>query len=260
MRRIIKDLKKYFVFSLISARSQLKTEVANSYLNWIWWVLEPLCFMLIYAFIFGEVFKAREDHFSVFIFIGISMWDFFNRTIQTSSRLVRNNKGIVSKIYMPKYVLLMTKIWVNGFKMLVSLGIVAVMMAFARITVTWNVVLLLPILAALMLLTFGVGLILMHFGVYVDDLSNVVSIVTRVLFYLTGVFYSVSTRVPAPYGAILSRANPLAFLLEAARDVLLYGKTPELILLGVWLLAGLALSYVGIRVIYKNENNYVKAL
>ncbi len=256
----MKDLKKYFAFSVVSAKSQLKNEVANSYLNGIWWVLEPLCFMLIYTLIFGYVFKAREEHFPIFIFIGISMWDFFNRTIQISSRLVRNNKGIVSKIYMPKYVLLMTKIWVNGFKMLISLGIVAVMMCFARITITWNVLLLIPILLALTLLTFGFGTLLMHFGVYLDDLSNVVAIGTRVLFYLTGVFYSVSTRVPAPYGAILSKLNPIAFLLEAARDVLLYQSTPDLALLLAWLAGGIAVSYVGIRVIYKNENNYVKAM
>lgn len=260
LRRIIKDLKKYFFFSIVSAKSQLKTEVANSYLNWVWWILEPFCFMLIYVFVYGYIFQAREANFPVFIFLGITLWDFFNRTVQISVRLVRNNKGIVSKIYMPKYILLLTKIWVNGFKMLVSLGIVAVMIGYYHIPLTWNVLYLLPILGTLMLLAFGTGTLLMHFGVYLDDLTNLVNISTRLLFYVTGIFYSVSTRVPAPHGEILSKANPIAFLLESARNVLLYGEAPEIKLLLAWFAAGCLLSYVGIQVIYKNENNYVKAL
>ena len=79
--------EKYWKYTLYAAKSQLKTEVANSYLNWIWWVLEPFCFMLIYAFIFGVVFEAREQYFPAFIFIGITAWDFFNRCLTQSVKL-----------------------------------------------------------------------------------------------------------------------------------------------------------------------------
>ena len=97
-RRLFNDIKKYFHYSVVSAKSQLKAEVANSYLNWIWWVLDPLCFMLIYTFIFGYVFNSSKKYFPVFIFIGLSMWDFFNRTIANSVKIVKNNKAIVSKV------------------------------------------------------------------------------------------------------------------------------------------------------------------
>ena len=108
-RRLFNDIKKYFHYSVVSAKSQLKAEVANSYLNWIWWVLDPLCFMLIYTFIFGYVFNSSEKYFPVFIFIGLSMWDFFNRTITNSVKIVKNNKAIVSKVYLPKYILILIK-------------------------------------------------------------------------------------------------------------------------------------------------------
>lgn len=76
MKRFWKDLKSHYRYAIYSAKSELKSEVANSYLNWIWWVLEPFCFMLIYAFIFGVVFNASEQYFPVFIFLGITAWDF----------------------------------------------------------------------------------------------------------------------------------------------------------------------------------------
>ena len=46
MNRFIKDTKKYWKYTIYAAKSQLKTEVANSYLNWIWWILEPFCFII----------------------------------------------------------------------------------------------------------------------------------------------------------------------------------------------------------------------
>ena len=95
MKRFFNDLKKYGKYAWFSAKSELKSEVANSYLNWLWWVLDPFCFMLIYTFIFGYVFKASEQYFPIFIFIGLSMWDFFNRCVTNSINIVKNNKAIV---------------------------------------------------------------------------------------------------------------------------------------------------------------------
>ncbi len=260
MKRFLHDFKKYFQYSIVSARSQLRSEVANSYLNWLWWLLEPFFLMLIYAFMFGYVFKAKEEYFAIFIFIGISMWSFFDRMIKGSVRIIKMNRAIVTKVYLPKYILILTKIWVNGFKMLVSFGMVAVMMVIWKVPVTWRILYALPILAILMLFTFGCSCWLLHYGVFVEDLSNVVNIVLRVALYLTGIFYNVSTRIPAPYGKLMTKYNPMAFLLESMRNVLLYGDTPRGTRILVWLAVSLILSWTGIQKIYRNENSYVKAI
>lgn len=258
-KRLFNDTRKYFHYSIVSARSQLKSEVANSYLNWIWWVLDPLCFMLIYTFIFGYVFHSSELYFPVFIFIGLSMWDFFNRTVTNSVKIVKNNKAIVSKVYLPKYILILIKLWVNAFKMMVSFGIVVLMMLFYRVPVSLNLLLFVPVLMALGIFTFGCCTFLLHYGVYVEDLANVVSIVLRFVFYLTGIFYSVEKRIPG-WGELLNRYNPLAYLITAMRDALIYAKTPDLLMLAVWLAVGLVLSLAGIRLIYREENSYVKVI
>ena len=258
-KRFTNDLSRYFRYSVISAKSQLKAEVANSYLNWVWWVLDPLCFMLIYTFIFGYVFKSSEQFFPVYIFIGLAMWDFFNRTLTNSVKIVKNNKSIVSKVYFPKYVLVLIKIWVNAFKMLICFGIVVLMMIFFKVPVTWNVLYCIPILATLLLFAFGCGCFLLHYGVYVEDLSNVVNIALRFVFYLTGVFYSLDKRIPG-IGTILNRFNPLAFLITSMRECLIYGHTPHNKYLLMWFAISLVLAALGIRKIYKEENSYVKAI
>ena len=44
------------------------------------------------------------------------------------------------------------------------------------------------------------------------------------------------------------------------RDVLLYHKSPNLVLLGIWFVVGIVISMLGVRTIYKNENSYVKVI
>ncbi|WP_434797763.1 ABC transporter permease [Terrisporobacter vanillatitrophus] len=260
MDRFINDFKKYYKYAIYSAKSELKAEVASSYLNWIWWVLEPLCFMLIYSFIFGVVFNASEENFTIFVFIGIMAWDFFNGNMKQSVKMIKNNKAIVSKVYIPKFVLIFSKMLVNGFKMMICFGIVILMMIVCRVSVTWNILYIIPIMITLWIVNFGFMTILLHFGVFIEDLSNVVNIVLRAVFYMTGIFYAIENRIPSPYSDILLKGNPIAFSISSFRRCLLYGERPSLKVLLIWIVVGLIISTIGVKTIYKNENSYVKVI
>jgi teichoic acid transport system permease protein len=216
--------------------------------------------MLIYTIIFGFVFNASEQYFPVFIFIGITMWGFFSRSINGSVDMVRANKGIISKIYIPKYILLLSKMFVNVFKMLVSFGVILVMMLVYRIHITINILYVVPILIVLFLFTFGIGTILMHYGVYVNDLGYITGIVLSMLMYFTGTFYSVGKRVPAPFGEILENFNPVAFLIAGMRKALIYGSPVSMVFLVLWAFISLVLMALGVFTVYSNENSYVKVI
>ena len=109
MKRFFNDLKKYKSYILYTAWAELKVEVVSSYLGWIWLILEPLCFMFIYMFIAGVVFKTKVEYFPIFVFIGLTIWNFFNKMVVTSVRLIAANKGIITKVYLPKFILLFIK-------------------------------------------------------------------------------------------------------------------------------------------------------
>lgn len=262
MKRFWNDIKRYYKYAIYSAKSKLQSEVASSYLNWLWWVLDPICFMLIYTLIFGVVFNASEQYFPIFIFIGLTMWEFFNKTLLQSVKIVKNNKAVVGKVYMPKYILVLVRMFVNGFKMLISFGIVIVMMLIYRVPVSLNILYIIPVLLTLFLLTFGCSTIVMHLGVFVQDLQNVVHIAMRLLFYMTGIFYNVEKRMAKyePYNHILLKGNPMALLLDSARRCLIYDAVPARKFLLLWFFIGVVLSVIGVRIIYKYENSYVKVI
>lgn len=142
--KFFKEVKKYWRFAVYAAKSDLQEEVANSYLNWLWWILEPLSSMLVYVLIFGIVLKTDEAYFPIFVFIGITVWDYFSRCITSSVDLIRNNQHIISRIYIPKYILLIQRMLVLIFKMLICWGIVALMMIIYKIPIGINLLYMIP--------------------------------------------------------------------------------------------------------------------
>lgn len=263
MKRFIADVKKYYSYEVRSAKTSLKTEVANSYLNWIWWILDPLFSMIIYYLIFGVVFKATEPYFLAFLFIGQTMWGFFSKNVVQSVKMIKRNKGIVSKVYIPKFVLLFANMMANGFKMMISWFIVVIMMLIYKVEITPYILCYIPIIVVMVLMTFAICINLMHFGVFVEDLGNVVNIAMQLLFYMTGIFFSIDSRLGADYptvATILTYCNPMALLVRDMRNALLYGISPEWWALGIWILISIVFAVIGIRTIYKNENSYVKVI
>ena len=158
---------------------------------------------------------------------------------------------------MPKYVLVLSNMLLNGFKLLISLVILAALMLVMHVKVTTTILYVLPVYLVMFLVTFGISTIFMHFGVFVDDLSYAVSIAMQMLFFLSGIFYEISGFIPVG-GELLMAINPIAFLVDTMRGALLYGRTPDFLLLGIWAVLGLLASVWGIHLVYKYENSYVK--
>ena len=261
MKRFINDMKNYYKYSVYSAKAYLKDEVASSHLNWLWWILDPIFLMLIYVFIFTVVFPTgREPIFPAFIFLGLTLWQFFEKNISQSVKLVRRNKAIVTKVYIPKFILLIITMMKNAFKMMISFGIVIILVLFYRVPPNLNMLYIFLVMVTLFVVTFAGGTILMHFGVFIDDLSNVVKIVLRLLFYMTGIFFSIATRIPKPYGWWVVRINPVALVLQSGRESLLYNTTPDVKWLIYWIIAGSVVAAIGVATIYKNENGYAKVI
>ena len=66
MKRFIKDMRRYLPYTKYAAKSGLKSEVATSHLSWLWWILDPVLFMLVYWFIFMVIFGQKKEYFHIF--------------------------------------------------------------------------------------------------------------------------------------------------------------------------------------------------
>lgn len=294
MKRFFKDIKKFWNFVVYSSNAELKSEVAGSFLSWLWWFLDPLLFMMVYSFIAILIFQSGEPHFPVFVFLGMNCWQFFSKTVKSSVRLIVGNKAIVTKVYIPKHMLILEKLGVYGFKMFVSFGLTAAfLIGEAILYAIWGIgepvvigieiLWVIPLMALLFLVTFAVSLFMSHFGVFVEDLTNIITVVLQLGFYISGVFYSLENRLQrvdmaVPFfekltmfesynefwrfvGELLTNVNPLALIMSDMRYAVLgNGSGFHFVAYAVWFVLAAIISIIGIRVIYKFENSYVKII
>ena len=274
MKRFFSDIKKFRNYIMYSARSELKAEVAGSFLSWLWWFLDPLLFMGVYAFIAILIFNRPEPHFPVFVFIGLNCWQFFNKSVKASVRLIKSNKNIVTKVYIPKHMFILSKMGVYGFKMFVSFGLTIAFLicdaVFVKnqqypINITFEILWLIPLFLFLFIGTFAICLFIMHFGVFIEDLSNVITVVLQLGFYVSGIFFSLESRLAnAGYellGKVLVTCNPIALIVTDMRVAFGIAEgSIHFLAYGIWMLIALVVSVIGIRLVYRFENSYVKII
>ena len=254
------DICKYKNYMIYAAQTDLKAEVANSYLNRLWWLLEPLFNMLVYVVVFGGMMGNSIENYATFVFSALLMWNFFSKTINYSVKLVRNNKDIVTKVYVPKFVLLISNMILNFFKLLFSMIVLVIMLFIFKVQIGVEILMVIPAYSVMILLAFGVGMIFLHYGVYVDDLSYAVGILLSMLMFLSGIFYEVMTTLSSPLNTILFCLNPVALVVDTMRNALLYQEIVNVPLIGIWFLISVILCCIGVHIVYKNENGYVKVV
>ena len=258
LKKFLGHFKKYKDFMDFSARADLNAEVANSYLNRLWWILEPMFTMLVYVTVFGRVMGNSVQNYATFVFSALLMWSYFNKIINYSVKLVRNNRDIVTKVYVPKFVLLFSNMILNFYKFLFSLIVLVIMLIIFKVHIGLCILGVIPAFVLMLLLSFGVGMILLHFGVYIDDLSYAVGILLTMLMFLSGVFYNVFTTLSYPLNVLMICLNPVSLFIDVMRNALLYNTIVHVPLVCMWLIISLILCYIGVHIVYKNENSYVK--
>ena len=260
IQRFINDIKKYWQYMNYAAKADLKAEVANSYLNRLWWLLEPLFNMLVYVIVFGKMMGNSVENYATFVFAGLLMWNFFSKTINYSVKCVSSNRDIVTKVYVPKHVLLISNMILNFYKLLFSLIVLIPMLFIFNVKIGICILWIIPAYTLMLLFSFGIGMFLLHYGVYIDDLGYAVGILLQMLMFLSGVFYDAVTGLSAPLNVMMLVLNPVSMFIDAMRNALLYNMLSDVPLIVIWHILALLISYMGIHLVYKNENSYVKVV
>lgn len=114
------------------------------------------------------------------------------------------------------------------------------------------------VLLPLMLMTMGISWLLASLGVYLRDISQVVGILTMVLMYVSPIFYSVSA-LPEKYQLFMN-LNPLTYIVEQARDVMMWNKG---IIWGEWvkqLVFSVLIAWLGFAWFQKTRKGFADVL
>jgi len=256
--RFFRDIKKYWEYITFAAKAELKDEVAGSILGWVWWILDPLFFMMVYTFVVQYVFRSGGKDFPIFVFIGLTAWNLFNNTITSSVKIIFSYRAIISKVYLPKYVLILVRLYKNIIKMAISFCLVFVLMYFFKVKYSWQIIYIIPTLITTIIITFDISVLVAHIGVFIKDFSNIMEVILRFLFYVSGVLFSISQKLPPLYQKLVFLFDPISFMIEAYRDSIMYHHFPNWHYLVYWFVVGIIGCVLSLSIMYKYENTYIK--
>jgi lipopolysaccharide transport system permease protein len=228
------------------ARREVLSRYRGSLLGIGWSLVTPLLMLVVYTFVFVGVFKARwpgaeqaGGHvFAMYLFAGLSVFNLFSDVAGRSPRLVVEQPNLVTKVVFPLEVLAWVSVLAGLFHWVISWVILIVgaglIMGTVHGTAFFAPLALLPFLPFLL----GMSWLFSALGVYLRDMSQLMSLLVSLSLFLSPVFYSSTSLTPVMQDVL--HANPLTAVIENLRWMVLEGEWPQWRAMGLYVLvAGL---------------------
>lgn len=231
LREYLHSLWKNRHFIASDARARSFSTGRGMFLGAAWIVLNPAIQVALYAFVFGFILKVDRgmENFIGFLIIGVILFGFIGEGLGAGVRLIQNSRGLLKSFNFPKATVAISK----GLKSTVDnlpallLAVVAALASQWWITPSWTAVLVLPLYILMQFFLTGVILIVGRLTAFVPDLGSLVTVITRILFFTSGVFWPIDRFIHDPAVAQVVMGNPCYQFLDVARQLVLHGNIPN---------------------------------
>ena len=262
---MIKTLKdnKYLLWQLV--KKDIEQRYKGSVLGMLWSIIVPILMLVIYTFVFSEIFQAKWDvdtsdkyEFALVLFCGLTAFNMVSEVMNRSANLIASNTNYVKKVIFPLELLPIVITFSALFNCVISylILIIAKIVLYRNFSITLyqSILIFIP----LILISIGVGYILSAISVYLKDVSNVISVLVMVLMYMSPVFFPLSS-VPEKY-RVICMMNPMTYIIENFRNTMLYGMNINWSFFGISILIAVALSCIGYVVFMRVKEGFADVL
>lgn len=255
MSTYIQNFKKFqpLLWELIAR--DIKIKYRRSVLGVLWTLLNPLFMMIVLSVVFSNLFKFDVEYFPVYLLSGQLIFNFYSESTTSSMSAILNNGSLIKKIYVPKYLFVLSRIFSSTINLLASFTALICVMLAMRVELHYTV-LLAPIpLFFIVVFSLGVGLILSAITVKFRDIMHLYSVFVTALMYLTPVIYPLSILPDWLYPIVM--LNPITNILQMLRNVMLYNTIPSFSSMVIALVECGVMLALGLYVFYKNQDEFI---
>ncbi len=247
------------------AKREVISRYRGSLMGLAWSFFNPLLMLAVYTFVFSVVFQARWNtetshlgEFAVILFVGVIVHGLFAECVNRAPDLIVGNSSYVKRVVFPLEILpavsLLVSLFHAGVSLIVLMPALLLIQGYIPLTAAYVLLVLLPLL----LVIIGVAWLIAALGVFVRDIGQVTGIFTTVLLFLSPVFYPV-TALPEHIRSWIY-FNPLTFIIEQARGVLIWGVQPDWAGLGKYTLVSLLIAWFGYICFQKMRRGFADVL
>lgn len=252
--------KLFFFLGLVffKVRANLQVEVSRYYLNYLWWVLEPILTMGIFYVVFGVMMNRGTANFGVFMLVGLASWNWFQRSVSNCSRSIYNARTLLNQLRVPKVFFPLVVVFQDCVKQFFVMTLLVIFLVCYGIPIAASWISLGPLLVTQFTLLLGVGLLCAAVVPFFPDFTFLINTGLQLMFFATGIFYNIDELV-LPQHRVYAYLNPMAGLLKNYREVLMNGVWPDWEYLGYTFVFGLMLCCVSMLLIRSFEHDYPRA-
>jgi ABC-type polysaccharide/polyol phosphate export permease len=252
----------FFRIAWTLASRELRGRYRGSWLGFLWTFVEPLVLAFIFFFIFVKVFDQHYPLYLLYLLSGMLPFFFLQNSVVKATGSLLAFSTLIRQIFCPREVFVMVGILSELYHFVFSLFVLAPFYLYYGVAPGWRIVFVLPAIALIATLAYGLGLFLASLNVFVRDTRFFIGLVFRMWFYLTPIFYTIERfREMSPTAFFLYNLNPLVPLSGLFRWSLLPAEPlPDPVFLGIMLLEVAIALVAGVWYFSRNDNTAVKML
>ncbi len=238
------------------AKINFKLRNEGSYMGILWYLIEPVVSLFILMMVGGLVGQSDIPYYPVYLFIGLIMFNLFVNTTNSSAQAIVDNGSILKSIKINPEIFVISWIIQYIFSHAFEFLLLIVVGLFFGLNVWWFVFYPLVILF-FSLFTTGVSFIIATYSVYIVDLKNIWSIMTRLLWFVTPIFYSIPS---SGWVHDVSMLNPMFHFINITRDILIYHNILEVKTLFLAIISSITVFLFGLYIFEKNKVKFAERL
>ena len=261
----LKEVWQYRDLLMLFVKRDVVTVYKQTVLGPLWYLIQPLFTSITFTIIFNNLAGIDTGTVPPFLFnlAGITVWNYFTACLNGTSNTFGANAGIFGKVYFPRLIVPISIVISNLIKFGIQFLIFVVFYIFYYLkgaTVGLNgAVVFFPLLIVLMgVLGLGLGMFISSLVTKYRDFSNLIGFGVQLLMYLSAVMYPmalINQKLPT-YGWLV-HYNPLAYVIETTRYMLLNVGQISIWGLGYTFIITVAVFFVGVLIFNKTEKSFI---
>ena len=214
--------KQHLQVVIYRTKAILTAEGSLTYLNFLWWVIEPLLELCMFYVVLGLILQRGGPGFITELLSGIFIVRFFIAATTGSPNYLLNSGQLLLSVNIPKYILPAAHTLTYFFKFLFLLCLLYIFLLALGVSPKLGNLAIFPLTVLYFAFTLGITMLLSGMAPFVPDLAVLYPKITMLIFWGSGVFFLPEKYLPPEY-VFWFNANPVAGFISAYRDCLLRG-------------------------------------
>ena len=253
-----------FVIGQLAKRAILG-RYRGTVLGLLWSLVTPLLLLAVYTFVFGTILQVRwvsqsggNAEFAAILFSGMLVHGILAECLTQASTLIVANPQYVKKVVFPLEALPWVTVISAFFQGVISTGILLAYLVFVQGGIPWTAVLFPIPLFVLAFVCIAAGWLISATAVYLKDIAQMMGLLSTVLFFMAPILYP-KTALPVEFQNLLY-LNPLTYIIEQFRAVVLWGELPNWNGLALYGIASVAVAWMSLAWFQKTRKGFADVL